>query len=86
MKNIQKITILFFLIFGLFSCNDVLDTIPEDFVSPEDYYNTEAELNTALSGVYRMLATGPIYGSYQFTLNSISDEFFYKNRTTAHKY
>lgn len=71
------------MIFGLQSCNDVLDTKPEDFVSPEDYYNTEAELNTALSGVYRMLATDPIYGSYQYTLNSISDEFFYKNRTTG---
>lgn len=83
MKNILKITTLIFMVFGLNSCNDVLDTKPEDFVSPEDYYNTENELNTALSGVYRMLATGPIYGSYQFTLNSISDEFFYKNRTTG---
>ncbi|EOR94153.1 hypothetical protein ADIARSV_2648 [Arcticibacter svalbardensis MN12-7] len=83
MKNILKITILIFALFGMSACNDVLNTKPSDFVSPEDYYNNEGELNTALSGVYRMLATGPIYGSYQFTLNSISDEFFYVNRTTG---
>lgn len=35
----------------LSSCN-ILDVEPKDFLSPEQYYNTEKELNTALTGVY----------------------------------
>lgn len=83
MKFILKISAVIIMLFGVSSCKDVLDTTPEDFVSPEDYYNTEDELNRSLSGVYRMLATGPLYGANHYTLNTISDEYFYLNITTG---
>lgn len=83
MKSILKISTIIILLFGVSSCTDVLDTKPTDFVSPEDYYNTEDELNRSLSGVYRMLATAPLYGANHYTLNSISDEYFYLNLTTG---
>ncbi len=44
-------TLIFGLALTLSSC-DVLDVKPKDFLSPEQYYNTEEELNTALTGVY----------------------------------
>ena len=38
------------------SCKKFLATRPQDFSSPEQYYNTEQELNEALAGVYNALA------------------------------
>ncbi len=34
------------------SCKKFLQTTPESFISPENYYNTETEANTALLGLY----------------------------------
>jgi len=40
---------------SLTSCNDYLATDPEDFVAPETYYNNEAQLTSALMGIYTKL-------------------------------
>lgn len=42
------------------SCN-FLDTAPKDFVSPESYYQNEAQLESAILGVYAELSTSPLY-------------------------
>lgn len=50
MKNI-----LFVIIISLFcfsSCDSFLTVEPRDFLAPDQYYNTEVELQTALTGVY----------------------------------
>lgn len=65
----------------LSSCNKFLETEPEDFVSPENYYNTEADLNRALNGVYNRLIDnfGRMYSRGLYSYFAISDEFFYKS-------
>src|SRR5690606_24871647 len=50
MKKILYIIFISSLL--LTSCNSVLDVKPRDLLSPDQYYTTEKELQTALSGVY----------------------------------
>jgi len=38
------------------SCKRFLDTTPTSFLSPTNYYTTEAQLKSALAGVYNLLA------------------------------
>jgi hypothetical protein len=45
----------------LASCKKFLDTSPSDFLSPKNYYETEAQLNTGLTGVYVTLASQNLY-------------------------
>jgi hypothetical protein len=81
--DIKKyILLLCLLCVSTFSaCNKFLDTQPEDFVTPENYYNTEADLERALNGVYNRLIDnfGRMYSRGLYSFLAISDEFFYKN-------
>ncbi len=47
-----KIIVLFFFVISQVACKKYLDTKPTDFISPENYYNTEGEAATALLGLY----------------------------------
>lgn len=51
MKKIT-LTIIAIATLTLNACNKVLDIVPKDSTAPESYYNNEAELQIALSGVY----------------------------------
>ncbi|WP_109698983.1 RagB/SusD family nutrient uptake outer membrane protein [Chitinophaga deserti] len=78
--------ILIFLLLAastMSSCKKFLETEPEDFVTPENYYNTEGDLRRALNGVYNRLIDnfGRMYSRGLFSYLAISDEFFYKNIT-----
>lgn len=70
------------LIVSSASCKKFLDREPTDFKTPENYFNTESELNTALIGVYNRLADERTYRRGLFTYLAISDEFFYRNVST----
>ncbi len=48
----------------LSSCQKFLDTTPEDFITPKNYYATESQLQFALNGVYATLKSSSLYGSY----------------------
>lgn len=48
----------------LSSCEKFLDTTPEDFLTPKNYYETEEHLQFALNGVYGSLRTANLYGNY----------------------
>lgn len=62
------------------SCKKFLDTKPIDFSVPEQYYNTEGQLNDALAGVYASLTTTSTYGLYlSLFLQNATDEGVYKN-------
>ncbi|WP_372934160.1 RagB/SusD family nutrient uptake outer membrane protein [Mariniphaga sediminis] len=53
---------------------------PTDFLSPETYFNTEAELNYALNGVYDIL--GYTYGTVRlYRLGLEADEGYYARTT-----
>lgn len=82
MKRVAFLMIV--LIFtSITSCKKFLDTKPEDFSVPEEYYDTEAQLNDALAGVYTSLTTVGTYGLYLSAfLAHGSDEGFYKSTTT----
>jgi hypothetical protein len=68
------------------SCKKFLDTKPSDFVVPEQYYNSEQQLNEALSGVYSSLTTTSTYSLFQnFYLTAGNDVEYYKlNTATPH--
>ena len=66
------------------SCNKFLSTKPTDFVSPAQFYNSEAEMNEALAGVYNSLTTVNTYGLLQsFYLVAGTDIEWYKLNTTT---
>ncbi|TCC98426.1 RagB/SusD family nutrient uptake outer membrane protein [Pedobacter hiemivivus] len=61
MKRIILIfAISFFTI--ITSCKKLLNTVPVDTLSPENYYDTEAQLNSALAGVYDVMGSTKTYG------------------------
>src|SRR6185312_3418857 len=66
------------------SCKKFLDTKPTDFAVPEQYYNTEQQLNEALAGVYSSLTNSSAYGYNMGFLFPIgTDEGFYKLNTSS---
>lgn len=60
MKRYKAITWLILLI-PISSCQKFLDTKPQDFLSPEQYYKTEAQLNIALNSIYATLKADGLY-------------------------
>ncbi len=67
----------------LLSCSRILDTAPQDFVTPKQYYKTESELQAALAGVYDRLGDTRMYAQGMTSYLVFSDEFFMKGRTTG---
>jgi hypothetical protein len=58
------------------SCKKFLDTTPQDFISPVNYYETEVQLTSALAGVYDIL--GSAYsGTILYRLGFEADEGYY---------
>ncbi len=62
----------------LFSgCSKFLDTKPTDFLTTEDYYNSEENLLKVLGGVYSPLSTASMYGDALFNqIGAGTDEHF----------
>ena len=54
---------------ALSGCNDYLSNDPEDFVAPETYFKNEAQLTSALMGIYSKLgqATSPTIATEEST-------------------
>lgn len=71
------IYILAFALLSLGSCKKFLDTEPSDFLAPGTYYNSEKELNYALTGVYDILGSADLYGDNIFYQFDITDEGVY---------
>ncbi|WP_233509566.1 RagB/SusD family nutrient uptake outer membrane protein [Pedobacter chinensis] len=65
------------------SCSKILDTTPQDFISPINYYNTEKELESALAGVYDRLGDNRVYAQGMACYMVFSDEFFMKNQISG---
>jgi hypothetical protein len=64
--------ILFSVLF--FSCNDMLDEVPKDFVSRTNYYQNEADAQGALNGAYN--AVGPdFYGITHYLMIELQGDF-----------
>jgi hypothetical protein len=65
------------------SCHKFLDTKPQDFISPVNYYKTEEDLNRALTGVYDRLGDMRLYTRGMFSFMVFSDEFYIKGGTSG---
>lgn len=80
-------TVLFYiamvLVLTASSCSKILDTTPQDFVSPVNYYNTESELESALAGVYDRLGDNRVYAQGMACYMVFSDEFFMKSQISG---
>lgn len=66
------------VLFVLAACDSFLDSTPKDFLSPENYYETEEQLNYGLNGVYDVLGHKDIYGDALISrMGTEADEGFY---------
>ncbi|MFM6982596.1 MAG: RagB/SusD family nutrient uptake outer membrane protein [Chitinophagaceae bacterium] len=89
MKKISYLLLGLF-VFSASSCEKYLETVPQDFISPANYYSTEKELNIALAGVYDAFAQDGTYSRHlAIELVQGTDETFRKrddNNIFVHKY
>ena len=53
---------------------------PQDFLAPSQYYKTEADLETALTGVYSTLHDGALYKNYMLGRLGLDADLGYDNR------
>lgn len=58
-RIVQLLTISIWVLTG---CNKMLDTVPTDFLSPVNYYQTADHIKKALTGVYDPLGTVDMFG------------------------
>lgn len=80
-RAIYSIVLLTMLMMGA-GCEKFLDKTPLDFISPENSFNTEADLNAALTGVYDILGKEEMYGSNIPLIHSMADDGFYSRSGT----
>ncbi len=81
MKNI-KILLILLMALSVGSCSKFLDVKPTNAVLPEDYFNTEEQLNRALIGVYDILGNAALYGNYMHGRMGLdADEGFQRSST-----
>ena len=78
MKKLKHILLLAGII-SLASCS-FLDMEPQDFLAPSQYYQTEADLETALTGIYSTLHDGALYKNYMLGRLGLDADLGYDNR------
>ncbi len=67
----------------LVGCNKFLDTQPQNVTPVSDYYSTVAQINSALTGVYSVLASPNLYGDAMWdAYGAPTDESFYTSSST----
>ena len=63
------------------SCKKFLDTKPSDFLAPETFYATDAQLISALAAVYDPLGWETMYGNNLFSNLTIATDESFWNRS-----
>lgn len=82
MKSIKFIIFLTSVLYTFSSCSDFLDKTPHS-LAPENYFNTESELESFLTGVYSPLMQNFFYGNYYPTYNAGGDDLSFYQRAQA---
>lgn len=83
-KSITYLSLFSMLVVLSLSCKKYLDTTPDDIIVPSQYYGTEAEIKSALAGIYSSLAQDGTYGrNIPIELEMGNDEGQYNNRNNA---
>ncbi|MDX9747173.1 MAG: RagB/SusD family nutrient uptake outer membrane protein [Paludibacter sp.] len=80
MKTIKKIylVIVGLLVFGFSSCDDILNTVPQDFNTVTNFYKNESQVLSALASSYAPLANQSTYGC-MLTFEAVVDDLSYFN-------
>lgn len=84
MINMKRIAILFGIIvlfMNISSCKRFLDTKPQDYLTPVNFYDTEEQLNFALAAVYSPLGDAALYGGRIGRSGLDADDGFYDRST-----
>lgn len=81
MKRKYYLLILIFLI-SLGSCENYLEPKPTDFLNPQNYYETTAQLQFARASVYHNLGAGGLHGTYANYLLAWHGDEAYMNRSS----
>ncbi len=82
MKKILLFVSIFGTLFtGVTSCNKFLETRPDDFLSPANYYETEAQLKIALNGVYDVMGNNALYAYRMHSFMGLDADEGYYNRS-----
>ncbi len=81
MKTIRNILALGCLL-SFTACEDYLETVPTDFLSPSNYYRTEQQLEFARAGVYSTMGDNAFYGHQAHYLYAWDADIAYMNRFT----
>lgn len=77
----KRLRYMFCVAAMLFSSCSFLDTYPEDFLTPDDFYETEEELESALLGVYATLAESSLYSANMLARMGLSADIGYERYT-----
>jgi hypothetical protein len=85
MKKIYYLLALTLTI-NLSACTEFLSTTPTDFLAPANYYQSEAELEAAMAGVYNILSHNGLYRGGIVYLNGFEADEAYINRSTLINY
>ncbi|HEY9487124.1 MAG TPA: RagB/SusD family nutrient uptake outer membrane protein [Chryseosolibacter sp.] len=69
----KKLIFSFLIVVVASSCGDLLDETPKDFISPQNFYETEKDLEAALSGVYQTMWVRDLQCTYYNYINLHTD-------------
>ena len=78
----KKLLLLMVVLTTSLSCKKFLTERPEDFLSPENYYETEAQLDFALNGVYTVMTENGTYASAMLGRLGLEADEGYNNNAT----
>lgn len=82
MKKIKLFILGFAILLSANGCNDKLDLTPKDFLTPQNYFNNQNDLNSALTSVYNSLNEQATYSDFYQYMYSGSDESIINTRLT----
>ncbi|PRD48086.1 RagB/SusD family nutrient uptake outer membrane protein [Sphingobacterium haloxyli] len=75
--------IVVLLLFHFAACKNFLETTPMDALSPENYYETEAQLRSALAGVYDRMGRPQTFGDQMLGRMGLEGDEGYYARSSA---
>jgi hypothetical protein len=78
----KKLLFSIVMLMTMVSCKKFLTERPQDFLSPENYYETEAQLDYALNGVYSILTENGTYGNQMLGRLGLEADEGYNNSST----
>jgi hypothetical protein len=58
----ERIILSFLMVFMCLSCEEFLEEEPRDIVAPENFFASEADARSAVTGIYAILKNNSIYG------------------------